>query len=48
MAFCVVTLSELDTHSVTVDTSGEELETAYAVDEEGEASTTDVFDDEVG
>lgn len=48
MAFCVVTLSELDTDSVTVDASGEELETAYAVDEEGETSTTDVFDDEVG
>ena len=48
MAFCVVTLSELDTDSVTVDASGEELETAYAVDEESEASTTDVFDDEVG
>ena len=48
MAFCVVTLSELDTDSVTVDTSGEELEPAYAVDEESEASTTDVFDDEVG
>jgi hypothetical protein len=43
---CAVTLDELDTDSVTGDVSVEELDTAYTFDEEGEATTMDVFEDE--
>jgi hypothetical protein len=43
---CAVTLEELDTDSVTGDVAVEELDTAYAVDIEGEATTMDVFEDE--
>lgn len=43
----MVALNELDIDNVTGDASGEELAAAYVVDE-GEASTTDVFDNGVG
>jgi hypothetical protein len=43
----MVALNELDIDNATSDASGEELGTAYEVDNERKVSTTDVFDDGV-